>query len=181
MSIINEALKKAGQSILSETKKSPVSPPSIFRLEPLKKKKPVNWGPIFVMSVLVLITAPILAPLFHSSYRTLPPAVAGQEYAHLADKNLQTGSEPTLKAQFGIEEIPLSAPQTIPNVPRMTAALPNFSLNGLVYSNGESYVLINKKVIKVGERVGGATLVKVTPDSAVLDYQGETIVLQADA
>ncbi len=169
MSIINEALKKAGQPIVGEKKSYEEQknlshePKSKFRVELLRKKAPVNWGPVVIMGLLALITAPIIAPLFNSPYKSsaqkLPPGGIAAE-----------ASFGPVSKQFAIEESPIS-----------TTAVPNFSLNGLVYSNTDSYCLINGKVMRVGDQVNGATLSQVTPNQAVLDYRGEKIVLPASA
>ena len=160
MSIINDALKKAGQPIYAETKKSGFQP------ELLKKKGRINWGPLFVAAVLVLVTAPILAPIVKDLSLTSPE---------------QAPELPTtiMKKQFAVEEVP--TPPAIERPALMGVRIPRFSLNGLIYSEGGSYCLINGKVVKAGETVSGATLVRVTPTEAVLDYLGEKIVLTADA
>ena len=152
MSMIHEALKKAGRPVSEESKKTE------FHLPPLKRDRRMNWGPVFVLAILAFITTPLVAPLFHSSYQN------------------KTAS-PNMKSQFGVEEAPLM-PISRPTAGLM-GALPNFSLNGLVYSNEGSYCLINGKIVKVGQMVGGATLIKVTPSEAVLDFKGEKIVLPA--
>ena len=58
MSIINEALKKAGQA-------SKIG----LGIEMERKKSRMNWGPIFVLLVLFFITGPIIAPIFSSPFR----------------------------------------------------------------------------------------------------------------
>ena len=156
MSVIHEALKKTGQS-------------TQIRQVISRKKKSINWGPFFVMGVLVVIVSPIIAPLFRSPYRN---------EALSAPKTVQA-AESDLKTQFAVEEAPLPVPPPIPAPPPAPVAppQPNFWLNGLVYSGSNSYCLINGKVVREGQRIDGATLVKVTPDEAVLDYEGRQIVL----
>ena len=156
MSVIHEALKKTGQPVEFR--------PPLF----LKKKKSINWGPFFVVSVLVLIVSPILAPIFRSPYHN---EVLPSKPSEITDSNR--------KAQFAVEETPIAA--VLPPPAAVTSILPNFDLNGLVYSHSDSYCLINGKVVKVGEQVNGATLVKVTPSEAVLNYRGQEIVLPAAA
>ena len=152
MSIINEALKKAGQPIITEIQEAP-------------KKRRANWGPFFVLSVLVVITMPILSPLLHNPYRNegAPRQTAvGPDLSH-----------PNLKKQFAMEQAPLPvmAPGTSPR----------FAMSGLVYSSGGSFCLINGKVVQEGETVNGAKLVKVTADAATLEYHGQQITLPANA
>ena len=153
MSIINEALKKAGQPIITER--------SEFR----KKKTRMNWGPVFVMGVLALITTPLLAPLFNAPYKT---AQAGKKSPAFTMPETSSGR---VSGQFAVEEAPLAA----------GPSMPNFSLSGLVYSKTDSYCLINGKVMRIGDQIGGATLSEVTPREVVLNYRGEKVVLPASA
>ena len=158
MSIIHDALKKTNQPIVTQTKKEP------FRPELLKGKSRIHWGPLLVVAILILITAPILAPVFHEVSPTAPAPT-------------QTKA-PNMKAQFAIEEAPIA-----PVLQRPAAASANpvqFALTGLIYSTGGSYCLINGRVVKVGESVGDAKLVDVTPNEAILEYRGERIVLPAN-
>jgi hypothetical protein len=151
MSIINEALKKSGQPILTEVK------------EPAKRRP--NWGPAFVLGVLLVITTPILVPLITNP----APDSAKRELAVGPDL-----SRPhQVKRQFGIEEAAL--PRAAQNVTT------RFAMNGLVYSSDESYALINGKVLRTGDSVGGARLLEITPDGAVLEYRGQQIALPANA
>ena len=158
MSIIHDALKKTNQPIVTQTKKEP------FRPELLKGKSRVNWGPLLVVAILTLITAPILAPVFHDLSPT-PAAPASR------------GNSANMKAQFAIEEAPIAPvlrPATASGGPAQ------FALTGLIYSPEGSYCLINGKVVKAGELVSGAKLVSVTANEAILDYRGERIILPAN-
>lgn len=153
MSIINEALKKAGQPILTEIKDARKGP------------RAMNWGPVFVIGVLLVIGAPILTPILRdsrSSDGSARQTAVGPEVSH-----------PEVRRQFGVEETAL---------PRTAQGMgPRFAMSGLVFSNETSYCLINGKVLKVGDAVGEARLVRITPDSAVLEYRGQQIVLPASA
>lgn len=182
MSIINEALKKAGQTVVPTSIKkesSPIDIKSGFRPELIRKRKQMNWGPLFVLAVLALITAPIVAPLFHNPYKNTGATYSAVDIAELPAMKV---SNSNMKAQFGMEETAINTPlRSLPSSPSaISRSVPNFSLNGIVYSSAESYCLINGKVIKTGEKIGGATLVKVTPNEAILDYEGEKVVLTAN-
>ena len=171
MSIIHEALKKTGQPVITESQKNTPGTKPGFRPELLRKKPRSQWGPFMATVVLVLIGAPVLAPMLSAPRGTN----AVREIS--AGSALSTSGN--MKRQFAIEEAPIPM---LPNFSRPGAVKsPRFALSGLVYSNEDSYCLINGKVVRVGERVGDATLVQVTPNAAVLDYRGEKIVLAADA
>ena len=168
MSMIHEALKKAGQPMMAEEPQNTSETKSGFRPELLRKKPRSPWGPFIALLVLVLVGAPVFAPLIHHSDKTNGEISAGLPLS---------ASSGSMKRQFAIEETVLPV---MPNAWKTPARhLPNFSLSGLVYSPEDSYGLINGKVVRVGEHVGDATLTQVTPNEAVLDYRGEKIVLSA--
>lgn len=187
MSVINEALKKA-------QKEKEFSIPASGGLSPeirFHKKSGFNWGPIFVLLVLFLITGPIIAPFFAAPFKK--EAYAGMsssktvsvgqnsfsEAAVLVQKNqpgLLAGGA-SRKSQFAVEES-IMLPQTGPVSAGQSGGFrKNFHLSGIVYSPKESYCIINDKIVKVGEQVGGATLVEITPEKVVLDYKGSAITL----
>ena len=169
MSIIHEALKKAGEPMMTETPQTtPESKPG-FRPELLKKKSRGNWGPFITTLVLVLVGTPIFVPMINRHGKPNDEISVGSP--------LPTSSS-NVKRQFAIEEAALPM---MPNVSKFGAPMPRFSLSGLVYSPEDSYALINGKVVRIGERVGNATLAQVTPNEAVLDLRGEKIVLRANA
>jgi type II secretory pathway component PulC len=64
-------------------------------------------------------------------------------------------------------------------VPKPSAQNPGapFRLTGVVYSQSESYCLLNGKVLKQGESVGGAIVEKITPNSVTLSRDGEIITV----
>ena len=184
MSIINEALKKAVRE--KETGYSSEDREAVRRhieLEFRPKKPRLNWGPIFVLLVLVLITGPIVAPIFSTPFKganttgaILNPAAAQNVPVasdHLANASA-TDPKNNQKAQFAIEESPL-----FNNVPAATiiSRTPDLSLSGIVYSPKESYCIINNKIIKVGDTIQGARLLEVSQNSVKFDYQGKEMAL----
>ncbi len=184
MSIINDALKKAGQGQTLQTGETTSQPAqSLGRSAhaPLleaagKKKKKINWGPVFVILVLTLITGPLVAPIFSSPYRSTSAPFIGQSYQ-------ETLSTQNRQAQFAIEEAAIM-PQQSGALMRpdyigtpVVAERQNFVMNGIMYSSPDSYGLINGKVVRVGEKIDGATLIAITPEKATLNHEGKTIDL----
>ena len=184
MSIINEALRKAGQEKLPENiVNRSVSPPVLTPAGALagkkilpelpKKKQKVNWGPLFVVLVLLLITGPLIAPIFSSPYRntvTTYPVPSYQETLK-ASEAPKVPAASNLKAQFAIEELPVAP------IARPVPFRPDFAINGIVYSSPNSYCIINGRVVQVGEKIDGAKLISVTPEKATLEYQGDKMDL----
>lgn len=187
MSIINEAIKKA-----QKEKESFLSSSTGARIElrSHKKKHGFNWGPIFVLLVLFLITGPIIAPFFAAPFKKelssgSSPGTVSVGQNSLPDSALFASKNPPgafsggamRKGQFGMEEIPLVPTPGPGGTSAGAASRRNFNLSGIVYSPTESYCIINDKIVKVGEQVGGATLLEITPDKVVLDYQGQRVLL----
>ena len=170
MSIINEALRKVVQD------KQPVSvltPDKKILPELPKKKKKVNWGPVFVLLVLLLITGPLIAPIFSSPYRNTISVFPVPSYQETL-KSSEAAKMPApsnMKAQFGIEEVPMSLTS------KPLPIRPDFAMNGIVYSSPNSYCIINGRVVQVGEKIDGAKLISVTPEKATLEYQGDKMDL----
>ena len=190
MSIINEALKKAGREKRALT--SAQEPLAVktgvsvggFSVEIERKKTKMNWGPIFVLLVLFLITGPIIAPIFSSPFKggglfgnraavETASALKTDPEAQLASLPASANSE-NRKAQFGMEEA--SVFQAMAQQSRMIQT-PYLKLSGIVYSSNASYCIINDKIVKIGEDVQGAKLTQVTPKEAILDYAGEKVIL----
>jgi len=190
MSIINEALKKAGQA--KGDLSSPQGLPAVktgvsvggFSIEVERKKSKMNWGPIFVLLVLFLITGPIIAPIFSSPFKgggllgnttavETAPAIKTNPETQIASLPASAESE-NRKSQFGVEEA--SVFQALTQQPHIIQT-PYLKLSGIVYSSNASYCIINDKIIRIGEDVQGAKLTRVTPKEAILDYQGEKVIL----
>ena len=184
MSIINEALKKA---VREKEAGFSVQDREVVRRKlevEFQRKGPVlNWGPIFILLVLVLITGPIVAPLFSTPFKNANypgnlssrPAsqnIPAQPAAEVANLPAST-PDATRKAQFAVEESPVFGGSPILNVSRM----PDLSLSGIVYSPKESYCIINNKIVKVGDTVLGAKLVDVSRTTVKLNYQGQELQL----
>ena len=53
-------------------------------------------------------------------------------------------------------------------------------LGGIIYSADYPMAFVNKKSVKVGDSVDGATVVAIDNDSVTLNYKGRTITLKVD-
>ena len=180
MSIIHEALKKAGQekgTFVSQTG----DPGSIRRnleLEYQKKKSSsTSWGLFFAVLAIFFVISPILAALFAAPVKRslfVKPAVK----APVASQTVQPVQLPQAgllvnrKAQFGLEETPLFSQSRYPAVER-----PALALSGIVYSTTDSYCIINNKIVKIGDEVDGAKLVSISLREVILEYHGEKVTL----
>ncbi len=179
MSIINEALRKAqkdkGSSSALKAGGAVAGPPlARFGVEYEQKKSKVNWGPVFILSVLVLITAPIIAPIFSTPFKN-EFRLFSYETSAVTKQIHGPDAALSRKSQFTIEEAP--RPFFEPVVPR-----PALELTGVVFSpNEDSYCIINGKVLKAGDKIQGVELVRITPRDVTMEYQGEKFVLSPTA
>ncbi len=184
MSIINDALNKAGQPIKSESQHSSgrSADPRSGKQAELKpalqierRKNTPNWGPFFLVGVLLLVTGPIVAPIFFNN----PSSKILSASTDSAVAPLSLGS--SLKGQYAVEEMPLSQQIMQPaRLGKTVNPLTQFKLSGVVYSEAGSYCLINGNVVTQGESVGGAVVEKITANEVTLNYQGETITLPVE-
>ncbi len=188
MSIINEALKKAGQPIISESHQ-PIGRSPLEHLEHKsdkraemkpelqieRRKNTPNWGPFFLVGVLLLVTGPIVAPIFFNNPSSKIISTAAD--SAVAPMSLSTSP----KGQYAVEEMPLTQQMAQPSrLGKSVNPLTKFKLSGVVYSEAGSYCLINGKVTTQGESVGGATIEKITANEVILNYQGEMITLPVE-
>lgn len=54
-------------------------------------------------------------------------------------------------------------------------------LNGIFFSEGQSYALINNRILKEGDIIDGATVTRITLDTVELESQGSIIKLSTGA
>ena len=179
MSIIHEALKKSGQPVVADAEKSrssgtnkpdenkPSLQPPLVRH---RKKASVNWGPLFVLALFFLVAAPELGPLLFKAARSTPNTDRPARSASM-DQAVSA-----MHSQFAMEEAPI-VPTPGARGDALGAPTSPFVLSGVVYAGQDSYCLINGKVLKRGERVGGATVERITPDYVTLDLGGQKIAL----
>ena len=179
MSIIHDALKKAqGPDRPEPTKDRPLANLQVVDYD--NRRSRINWGPLFVLAVILLIAAPIIAPIFSSPF--------GHQSAVRADNQPRrevllggvpaapapaAAAAPTQRRQFGIEEAPRAAAFGGGQMPRI-------QLSGVAYSaEGNSYVILNKRVMRVGDQINSIKLVSVAPESATFEINGQLVTLPA--
>jgi hypothetical protein len=162
MSIIHEALKKARH----EQGSVPMAGSQEEIRNNLKmgversSRSGKNWGPLFVITVLLLITGPIVAPAILAPLKKMGPAAPPAQ------------SPSTRKGQFGIEEAGL-----FQMAPPAAAKAQDLRLSGIVYSPKEAYCIINDSILKTGDTVRGAVVTSVTAQSVTLENQGKQVTL----
>lgn len=185
MSVIEEALRRAQDPILSEAEGSPATPPpsraGASRERPLvlahstpgPDVSPLSrWARPFPSRALVaaLTIGGIAAVLI----------IGGTAWRRMS--STPHPMPPPASASTVDEARPTRAPSSV--VPATaergaTASRQAFLLTGVAEGNGEPYALINERIVRVGEAVGDATLVRVANGSVTLRHaNGTETVLQ---
>ena len=185
MSIINEALKKANQEKTSLT--APSQQKALYfefaGSAPAAgaEHRSFNWGPLFILLVLLLIAGPLIAPFFSRPVTTKHSQTSPKPNALSNNIVVREPSNPpalmgATSRQFTLEETPLFKSSRDSSASFSSA--PMLQLAGIVYSKSESYCLVNNKILTVGDSVRGAKIVKITDDEVLLDFNGQRITLR---
>lgn len=168
MSIIYDALKKAEKTrqpdpknIPKETRQPKITSMLVYALV-------ATLGVVIAHFTFVIISKNS-SP---SKQETVKPAVLEKEPVKpsktaLPPKNEQILRQPPAKA---------AQEQKTPEQPK--PGTPEFVLNGLFFSDNESYALINNEIIKEGQTINKAVLKRITLQGAELELDGKTIRLE---
>lgn len=55
--------------------------------------------------------------------------------------------------------------------------VPALVLNGVFFSQGQAYALVNNTIVKEGDEVEGARLKRISPEEVEFDFNGKAIIL----
>ena len=64
-----------------------------------------------------------------------------------------------------------------PEMETQKETLPAFTLNGVFFSGGEGYALINNRIVKKGDKIERAGVVQISLDEVDLEFGGSIIKL----
>jgi hypothetical protein len=81
-----------------------------------------------------------------------------------------------------VEVVPMPSPTgpVLSESAPLPKDLPALTLGGILFSkDGESYALINGKIVREGTAVSGVTLKKVLPDKVELDFEGRRVIMRS--
>jgi hypothetical protein len=157
MSIVHDALKKiqASGKISFEAKPDKVYKPKFKFKTYLPYILVVCFG-FFIASVFFGLSRPLLR-------RYLQPSKIS--------KNTVPVNPPQPQENPALEIIP-TAPKEAREEPQG-----RFVLNGVFFSEDEGYALINNRILKMGDTIGGATVVGISKEEVELDSKGSIIKL----
>lgn len=155
MSIINEALKKAEQSIHNNSAKEALSPDTKHPAKP------------YILYILILVAGLFLSNFIFTLLNRKTRPVAARNNAEPAVKTLakEIAAEPSPI----ISPAPLSAENKVPET--------TFILNGIFFSDNDGYALVNNQIVREDDLVDGAEVKTITANTVELDNAGKIITL----
>ena len=155
MSIIYDALKKVEKSGEPALKDNKVTP------------SPKNKIKNYLIYILFLVLGLFASKMFFSYLNRQPYQVKPAK---------QTKTTPPVNNVP--KPPPLQQPKLPPAVENIEVpAKPTLILNGVFSSGEESYALINNQIVKLGDKINGAVIKKITPEEVLLDSEGSEIRL----
>lgn len=79
-----------------------------------------------------------------------------------------------------IEKVPVDVPIIVPNIPEVVKKpnMDSFVLKGLVWNSDTPQVIINDKVMDVGDEINGMRIVTITRDGVEFSSNGVTTFLK---
>jgi hypothetical protein len=178
MSIINEALKKAGQDLQKNSPKDTTLPPKA-------------GGHPLLLYVLILTTGLFLGNLIFSllKHQAAAHRLPSSQQNHKAVANGLAFTDH--KHEQSSDKNAVATSQAInPPVPSGTlAATPqenklletNFVLNGIFVSADGSYALINNRIVRVNDYVNGAKVSSITDNTVELENTAGKITLSTSS
>ena len=169
MSIIYDALKKVERS-----KKNSPGPKA-----PEEDKSKVKS---YLVYVLIGLVGFVLAGAI---FRFATMSLRGKELAPIKVPAVASPKpRPEKKAVSENKEVPAASTESGRQGPapsageQVTAPARRMTLNGVFFSEDEGYALIDNKVVKVGDAIEGAQVIKIDIDGVELEAGGETFRLE---
>jgi hypothetical protein len=178
MSIIHDALKKTEGAITA----SPTPPPIIPVPDPSEevkqamrdkhRKQKLKKIPHYVLAVLLglYVSNQFFGFLTPSKY--IPVAFTKP----LLAKKTPSPPAPSWPPQPAVNEKP-GLLENIPLLPAPKKETKTLTLNGIFFSKEQGYALINNRVVKTGDTIGNAKVVKIKPEEVELEQDGNPLKL----
>lgn len=152
MSIIYDALKKVETSQANDSK---------TKIDKGVKSKPK----IYLLYALMICMGLFMANIFYGWLSQKKPADKKEPY--LAPTLPTAALETSVSVEAEMET--------------QKDTLPVFTLNGVFFSGGEGYALINNRIVKKGDKIGRASVVQIFLDEVELELEGSIIKLSNSA
>ncbi len=163
MSIINEALKKTERTIQENA--HPAAPST----------KPKKAFFSYMLYGLILVIGIILSNYVFNLIRINTAAKQNLKKTSptvTVLTNISLPSKTETKNEITSTSSPLNAePEIKPK------AEVNFVLNGIFFSGNDTYALINNQIVRNGDLIEGAKIIKITVKTVEIDNAGQIITL----
>ncbi|MDP2937944.1 MAG: hypothetical protein Q8N72_01675 [Candidatus Omnitrophota bacterium] len=168
MSIIYDALKKVEASGANDSK---------TKIDKGFKPKPK----IYFLYALVICFGFFIANIFYEwlfpklSLKTANIVTKGQPPTD-KEQAVSSYSQPSSEAATSQTSAPMQT-----KIETQKETPPSLTLNGVFFSGNEGYALINNRIVKQGDKIGGATIVQISLDEVDLEFDGSIIKLSDSA
>lgn len=165
MSIISEALRKVSDQRRSVVRLRNEELAGIFVDDARKvKSKKEKWTLMSSIGTVFIVGFGIVAFLYNAQ----PPVMVPQ---------LSVATTQPVAKVLPLTTV-VSPTPVIGSVE--TGLLPIFNLNGVIEGGGESLVMINNNILKKGDYIEGAQIIRITSESVTLYYNNKEIILRID-
>jgi len=166
MSIIFDALKKVEKKLHSTPK--PTNEPPVTKVHLKNHPGKKIFFIIILLFLLALAMILIKRNLFISVTINSPINTAAPATSRPFSKDIPKPESP--------EKIDPSKTDT----PTKTIPTQPFVLNGVFFSEDCGYALINNQIVRQGDEVDGAQVVRITPEMVEINFQGNSILLKTN-
>ncbi len=198
MSLINDALKRAGATPPPPNPETPPPP-----LQPVAEAATRPTWPVVLLPVGLILVFALAGVLLWQGVRGTRRAASGEilvaareQPAATAKEAPTTATEPSTPPVDVVMEPASPAIQTAASAPALQAsqtaeraqtnlppaeparpAFPALKLQGIYYRLSKPSVMINNKTLFVGETIGDTKVVTISPSSVTVEWNGQTRVL----
>lgn len=189
MSLIQEALKRKTEDQGASQQPQPPALPE--EKKPERNLKPIITAGIFlvVMGALGLFGYNLITKSFSDDQPITPPetqpitkeikmpASPLERQKALQEKNAEAVKQAEDARTVEPEAKPRLFKTTAPA--RKPANWPPIKLSGFATGSNEKLAIINNKIMREGQIVAGATIIKILPNKVVMEFEGEVRSLTA--
>jgi type II secretory pathway component PulC len=165
MSIIYNALKKIQKS-------NPQNLPGD------SKKNLKSHRLAYVISILMILAGFYIAKLVFDNFTR---KIEAKQTRIVKPADSQSASV-SVESKPAVEERVASVSEGSVTRPAISEkrSLPSLTLNGILFDEEQPCALINNRIAKEGDDIGGAKVIRILSDEVVLEFEGKTIRLRTN-
>lgn len=169
MSIIYDALKKAENSNANTNDLKPAM---------AKGHNPAPGIKIYLLYILMVCLGILMAYILFTFISKRSPVPNSSD--SMGNKKLQDNQKQTKPSSLdsSTQEYLTTTPSS-PPPETINESPPSFILNGVFSSEDECYALVNNKIVRVGDKIDGAEVLRIDLDAVELELNGSVIKLSS--